>query len=122
MQELNEIQEFLVFLLEGVIISFVFDFFRSIRNNFNSNDITTYIEDFIFLSLASILFIFSIIYFCNGIIRFYIVLGTIVGIGLYSLTLSKKCVIILTSIVKICKSFFTFLLKIVKKLGKFFKL
>ena len=122
MQELNEIQEFLVFLLEGVIISFVFDFFRSIRNNFNSNDITTYIEDFIFLSLASILFIFSIIYFCNGIIRFYIVLGTIVGIGLYSLTLSKKCVIILTSIVKICKIFFTFLLKIVKKLGKFFKL
>lgn len=122
MQELNEIQEFLVFFLEGIIISFIFDIFRSIRNNFKSNDIATYIEDFIFLSLASILFVFSIIYFCNGIIRFYIFLGIVVGIILYSLTFSKMCVIILNNIVKICKSFFTFLLKITKKLGKLFKL
>ena len=122
MQEFTEIQEFLIFLVEGAIISFVFDFFRSIRKNFDWNDIITYIEDFIFLSLSSILFIFSIIYFCNGIIRFYIFLGISLGIAIYTLTLSKKCVIILSNVVKLCKYFFTFLLKIMKKLGKLFHL
>lgn len=122
MNEFTELQQFLIFLIEGAIISFVFDFFRSIRKNFSSKDMTTYIEDFIFLSMVSILFIFSIIYFCNGIIRFYIFLGIIIGIAIYTLTLSKKCVIILNNVVKLCKSFFTFLLKIIKKLGKLFNL
>ena len=122
MQELIEIQEFLLFLAEGVIISFIFDFFRSIRNIFNSSDIATYIEDIIFLSITSSIVIFSIIYFCNGIIRFYIFLGIFAGISIYSLTISKMCVIMITGIVKKCKNFFTFLLKIVKELGKLFKL
>lgn len=122
MYEINEIREFLIFFLEGALISFIFDFFRSIRKNFKNNDFATFIEDFIFLSLISIIFIFSIIYFCNGNIRFYIFLAIILGIITYILTIEQKCVILLSSFVKIFISFFTFLLKIVKKLGKLFKL
>lgn len=122
MQDLNEIQEFLLFFAEGIIISFIFDIFRSIRNNFHTNDLVTYIEDIIFLSIVSLLLIYSILFFCNGVLRLYIFLGIFFGIGLYILTLSKKCVIILTGIIKICKNLFTFLLKIIKKLGKVFKL
>lgn len=122
MHEFTEIQEFLIFLIEGAIISFVFDFFRSIRKNFNSNDIVTFIEDLIFLSIISVFIVVSIIYFCNGVIRFYIFLGIFLGIVIYALTLSKKCVIIFTVIIKLCKNFITFLLNILKKLGKLFKL
>lgn len=122
MQELSEIQEFLIFMAEGAIFGFVFDFFRGIRKNFTPNVIATYIEDIIFLIFVSSIFIFSIIYFAMGILRFYIFLGVLIGIAIYALTISKKCVIILYYIVKLCKSFFTFLLKIAKKLGKLFKL
>ena len=108
MHEFTEIQKFLIFLIEGAIISFVFDFFRSIRKNFASNDIVTFIEDLIFLSFVSVIIMVSVIYFCNGVIRFYIFLGIFLGICIYALTLSKRCVIIFSTIIKM--------------LGKLFKL
>lgn len=122
MHELSELQEFFVFMAEGAIISLIFDFFRGFRKNFSANNIAIYIEDGIFLLLTSIIFIFSILYFANGVLRFYIFLGIFLGIAVYTLTLSKKCVIILYSVIKLCKYFFTFLLKITKKLGKVLKL
>lgn len=122
MYELNELQQFFIFIIEGILISFIFDFFRSIRKNFKSGNLVTHIEDITFLSFVSIIFIFSIMRFCNGIIRFYIFLALFIGISLYALTLSKKCVIMLYEIVKLCKIFFTFLLKNFKRLGKLFNL
>lgn len=121
MPEFTELQRFLFFLVEGVLISFLFDFFRGIRKNFKSGNIATHVEDFIFLTIASIIFIYSIILICDGVVRFYIFLGVTLGIAIYSLTISKKCVILFKYIIKIFKSFFTFLLKFVKKLGKLFK-
>lgn len=122
MQNLNEIQEFLLFLVEGAIIGFFFDLFRSARNCFHKTDIITYLEDFVFLSISSIIIIWTIIFVCNGVIRLYIFLGLLLGITAYALTISKICVIIITSGMDIGKSFFTFMLKIMKKLGKLFKL
>ena len=120
MQNLNEMKEFLMFFFEGILINFLFDFFRGIRNNFKSGDFATLVEDVIFLSFASIVILFSIIYICGGIFRMYMLLAVASGIAVYSLTISKRCVIIITSNIKIFKSFFTFLLKIVKKLGNLF--
>ena len=122
MVQLNEFQIFLLFFLEGVIISFIYDIFRSIRRNFKTGKILTFVEDIIFLTIFSIIFIISIIYYCNGEIRFFIFFALFLGIIIYFLTIGKKCVIILSSIVKLCKSFFTFILKIAKKLGNLFNI
>ena len=55
MQNLNEIQEFLLFFCEGILIGIIFDFFRSLRRIFDKGDIATYIEDFVFLCVSGII-------------------------------------------------------------------
>lgn len=121
MHELTDLQRFLIFFVEGMIFSVLFDFFRGIRINFKSGNIATLIEDFIFLTITSLFLTYTVIFISNGIIRIYIFIGLGLGSGLYFLTISKKCVIIFKNIIRLFKSFFTFLLKFVKKLGKMFK-
>lgn len=122
---LNQAQECLCFFVIGIIISFIFDIFRSIRKNFSSKDIVTYIEDIIFLSLSTIILMIGIIKISNGILRFYIFFSFFLGILLYSLTISKFCIIILNTVVVFAKkianlviSIFTKMLNFAKKLGK----
>ena len=87
---MNEFQEFLLFVIEGALICFIFDIFRSIRNTFSAKGILIQIEDIVFLSIASAIFLYSVLYFCNGIIRLYFFIGLIVGILFYILTIGKK--------------------------------
>lgn len=77
MQNLSEFQIFLLFFVEGTIIGIVFDLFRSARNSFGKSDIITYFEDFLFLSFSACLIIWTIIFVCKGVVRFYIFLGTV---------------------------------------------
>lgn len=120
MHEFSELQQAFIFFVEGTCISFLFDFFRGLRKNFNSSNFSVFIEDFLFLTIASIVIVGSIIFVSNGIIRGYIFLSIFLGIIAYTLTLSKNCVIIFENLIKIFNSFFTFLLKFVKKLGNLF--
>ena len=101
-------QIFIFFFIIGIIIGVLFDFFRAIRKNFVATDIATIIQDILFLILSGSLIICSIIKLNNGEIRFFIFLGIFLGILMYSLTISKLCVIILYEIVKGCKKIFLF--------------
>lgn len=100
---LNQEQEFLCYIVIGAIICFIYDFFRSSRYVFKTKDLLTHIEDAIFLLISSVIIICSILYISSGILRFYIFLAIILGILTFSLTLSKVCVIIFTSIFKAIK-------------------
>ena len=55
---------FLMFLLNGLIIGIFFDFFRILRKSFNTSDIVTYIEDFLFWLLTGILILYYIFVNC----------------------------------------------------------
>lgn len=59
---LNEqVNLFLIFTLNGLIISLLFDFFRILRRSFNTKDIITYIEDIVFWILTRLYnFIFCV--------------------------------------------------------------
>ena len=122
MHEFSELQMFFIFFAQGTVFSFLFDFFRGLRKNFNAGNVITLVEDFIFLTIVSVIFIYTVIFVGNGIIRIYIFLGLTSGSIVYFLTISKKCVIIFKNIIGIFRSFFTFLLNFVKKLGKLFKI
>lgn len=104
--ELNQELIFIHFLVIGLIISMIFEVFRRLRKNIKTLDIITFIEDCIFLFLSGFLFIFNIILINNGIFRFYMIIGLVFGICIYSLTLRKGYVIILDVLVKICKKIF----------------
>lgn len=103
MQILNQGQEFLCFFVVGVIICFIFDLFRSSRYVFKTSDLITHIEDILFLLISATIIIASILYISSGILRFYIILAISMGILTYSLTISKLCVIIFSSIFKAIK-------------------
>lgn len=125
MQNIIQAKEFIYFFLIGIIITFIFDIFRVIRKNFKTSDLVTFIEDLIFLSIATIIVMLGILKIASGILRFYIFFGIFLGIITYSLTFSKFCIIIINGIVVFCKKMSYFvkhifikLINLLKKLGK----
>lgn len=80
---------FLIFVINGIIIAFVFDIFRIFRKSFQTPDWVTYLEDILFWFITCILLAYSIYTFNNGEIRLYMLFGIIIGAILYILTISK---------------------------------
>lgn len=104
---------FCIFFLLGIFINFIFDLFRGIRKSFKFSNIVVFIQDILFLSIAGFLFFRTLIIFNNGEIRFFMLIALCFGICIYTLTISKQCVIIVSVILKICKNIFKFIYKII---------
>ena len=111
-------QVFIVFLIIGLCIGSLFDFFRAIRKNFKTSDFVTYVQDIIFMALVGILIVNTLIIVNNGQIRFYVILAVFVGLSFYFVTISKICFIIFQIFLKCCKKILfmpIFLKKILQK-------
>ena len=89
----------------------LFDIFKSIRKNFKTPDIITYVEDFFFWIITGVILIYGIAVFNQGQIRGYIFLGVFLGSLTYSLTISKISVIIFSSVIKFLKVVFMLLIQ-----------
>ena len=121
---------FLIFVLVGIILGLLFDFFRILRKTFKTSDFITYIQDVLFWILSGIILIYSIFIFNKGELRAYIFLGIFIGTVTYMLTISKYFikfnVIILTQIKKliscILKIIFYPIKKILEVSKKFLKI
>ena len=88
----NQAYLFLIFIINGILIGILFDFFRILRISFNTRDIITYIEDFIFWILTGVIILYSIFTFNNGEIRLFMFLAIAIGIISYIIVLSKHIV------------------------------
>ena len=66
----NQAYLFCIFIINGIIIGILFDFFRILRKTFKTSDLITYIEDSLFWILTGIIILYSIFVFNNGEIRF----------------------------------------------------
>ena len=95
----NQALLFCVFIINGLLIGLLFDFFRILRKSFKTSDIITYIEDILFWILTGIILLYSIFTFNNGEIRFYMFLGVILGCIIYMLLFSRYIVNTITKIV-----------------------
>ena len=63
----NQAYLFLIFILNGIIIGLLFDFFRILRKTIKTKDIITYLEDFIFWILTGAIILLTIrIYIISG--------------------------------------------------------
>ncbi len=123
---LEQLINFIYFIITGVILSIIFDIFRVLRRAFKTSDIITNIEDVIFGILTGIIMLASIFLINNGELRLYIFIGIAIGIILYMLFISKYFIKINVSVINFIKKGislvtkpFIFLLKIIKKV--FFK-
>lgn len=116
---------FLIFVFNGILISFIFDIFRISRKSFKTSDIITYIEDILFWLIVCILLAYSIYTYNNGEIRLYLFIGLIIGAVLYILTISKyiikfsvKVIDILKKIIQKIINYTLYPIKIVYKILK----
>ena len=124
-ETINQANIFLIFIIIGFLIGFLFDIFRILRKSFKTISIVTYFEDILFWIITTLMIMYSIFVFNNGQFRGYIFIGIILGLSIYVLIFSRFLVKILTSIIIFLKMIFISLLKIIyypfKKLGKYLK-
>lgn len=85
----NEFSVFLAFILIGIIMSFLFDFFRILRRVYQTPDFITIIQDIAFWIISGIILLSGIFILNEGKIRAYLFIGIFAGILFYIITLSK---------------------------------
>lgn len=99
----NQAYLFFVFVINGIIIGLLFDFFRIVRKVFNTNDMITYMEDILFWILAGITVLYSVFVFNNGELRLFMFLGILLGAFAYMLFVSSYIIKINMKIVNVVK-------------------
>ncbi len=109
----NQALIFIVFTFTGILLGILFDFFRVFRRTFNTIDIITYLEDILYWILAGIIVLYNIWFFNNGEIRFFMIIGIVMGAIIYSLLFSPILIKIETMILTKLKYIIMFFYKII---------
>lgn len=99
----NQAYLFLVFIINGIVIGLLFDFFRISRKVFNTNDMMTYIEDILFWILAGATVLYSIFIFNNGEMRLFMFLAILLGAFAYMVLISSHIIKINVKIINLIK-------------------
>ena len=86
-------------VLFGVLMFAVYDILRVVRRIFPHGILWISVEDLIFWVLAAVLFFLQLCRDNNGIIRFFILLGMVVGAWCYNRILGRRLMGWLTKII-----------------------
>lgn len=106
----EQLIEFSKFIMIGIILSVIFDFFRAYRRIKKVSFATVALQDILYFLIVTIILIFSIIFLLNTSIRVYIFLAIFVGIIIYITFLSKFFINMYIFIFKTIKNFLLFLI------------
>ena len=121
----NEFYVFIAFILIGLLIGFVFDFFRILRKVYKTPDFITVLEDITFWVISGTILLVGIFILNGGKIRTFLFMGIVIGLLLYISFMSKFIVkygikifkivnyVIVCPIEKIIRKILFFLQKIV---------
>lgn len=99
----NQAYLFLIFILNGIIIGLLFDFFRISRKVVSTSDMATYLEDVLFWILAGAIMLYSIFVFNNGELRLFMFLGVLLGAFIYMLFISSHMINISVKTINLLK-------------------
>ncbi len=116
----TQLQLFFIFLINGLLIGLLFDFFRILRKAIKTADFITYIEDALFWILTGLIILYSIFTYNNGEIRLFMFFAIILGILIYLIFISKIILNISLSIINVIKKIFNIVFNIIKIPLKFF--
>ena len=116
----TQLQLFFIFLINGLLIGLLFDFFRILRKAIKTADFITYIEDALFWILTGLIILYSIFTYNNGEIRLFMFFAIILGILIYMIFISKIILSISLSIINVIKKIFNIVFNIIKIPLKFF--
>lgn len=126
MWEINlsgQVLSFFYAILLGVLLCFIYDFFKSLRLTFKPQSIVVFFQDILyFFIIALFSFIFFLI-FTGGEIRFFILFGLSIGFLFWKSTFSRFSVIFFRYVLKFFQFIFTtvnsYILKFLSFLGSF---
>ncbi len=116
----TQLQLFFIFLINGLLIGLLFDFFRILRKTIKTADFVTYIEDALFWILTGLIILYSIFTYNNGEIRLFMFLAIILGIFIYLISISKIILSISVGTINIIKKIFIMIFNILKIPIQFF--
>jgi len=117
-----ELEFFMMSILWGSILLFVYDVLRIFRRLIKQGSIILAVEDLIFW-VASSVFIFAMMYReNNGVIRGFSIMGMAIGMVLYHYILSEKLVNYVTKFIRMLFRPFAIVYGWIKKVIKFFYL
>ena len=100
----NQAYLFLIFILNGILIGLLFDFFRILRKSFKTKDMITYIQDIIFWILTGFIILYSTFTFNNGEIRIFMFIAILLGIIFYMTLISSYVIKINVTIINFIKN------------------
>ena len=110
----TQLQLFFIFLINGLLIGLLFDFFRILRKAMKTADFITYIEDALFWILTGFIILYSIFTYNNGEIRLFMFLAIILGILIYLIFISKMILSISLGIIDVVKKILSTIFNIIK--------
>lgn len=93
----SQILTFFYAVTLGIILSVLFDFFKTIRISYKHNNIFVFIEDIVFFLISTFLTFMFLMARCNGEFRTYVISAILIGFFIYRITLSK--IVLPTSVV-----------------------
>lgn len=86
---MQQLIEFFDFIIIGIIIATIFDFFRAYRKYKKVSNSGVVFQDILFFSIVSIIIIFSFVYILDSNIRLFIFIAILLGILIYISIFSK---------------------------------
>lgn len=111
----QEISFFLHSTIMGIVITFVYDWFLILRKLIKHNNLWISIEDLLFWLACGIGVFYMLYRENNGMLRWFTVIGAVIGMACYKVLIGKKFVNIMsTCIYKIMWLIFKILQVIVK--------
>ena len=110
----NQIQLFFIFIINGLLIGLLFDFFRILRKAIKTSDFITYIEDILFWIFTGLIILYSIFTYNNGEIRLFMFIAILIGIIIYMALISKFIISANMLIINTVKKIFSTIFKIIK--------
>lgn len=114
----SEVYLFLHALIYGLLTGTIYDLFKIKRMVFKSNKMIVLIDDVLFWTIMGIIFIFATHSVYNGELRFYLLVGLVLGIVLYTFILSETIVKFGIHLAKIIIIPFRFIFKNFSKLKR----
>ena len=108
----NQAYLFIIFTIDGILIGFLFDFFRILRKSFKTKDFVTYIQDVLFWIITGILILYTMYKYCDGELRLFMIIGMIIGFLMYILTISRYIMRISVAVLDLFKKIFKFIFNI----------
>ncbi len=97
----NQAYMFFISIVIGLIIGFLYDFFRLLRKIVNHKNTTVYIEDTIFWLLSTFISFYILLHKNNLEFRFYLLLGIFLGLIFYFLCISHYVMLMTIKTIRI---------------------